>query len=203
METRLNWVTNGQTEVKTCLKWPWAAVTLLFSFSINPISIWSLTIVTIARIIAITENIRWLRSSQLLKFDFHIVAGIVQIAGHIQSLWSLRSLRSLCYGFHMIAGIVMIVTFAAVAALVVSINFCDRWRSFTITTIAEIDSDSIPAIMIIAIVGSRWDHWRSLAKWKFGFHMIVMIAEQFTSDPSDPEGSPTIIWKPCLSCQKH
>ena len=43
--------------------------------------------------------------------------------------------------------------------------------------IAEIDSDSIPAIVIVAIIGSRWDRWRSLAKWKFGFHMIVTIAE--------------------------
>ena len=59
----------------------------------------------------------------------------------------------------MIAGIV---TIAAVAALVVSINFL---RSLTI---AEIDSDSIPAIVIVAIVGSRWDRWRSLAKWKPG-----------------------------------
>ena len=29
--------------------------------------------------------------------------------------------------------------------------------------------------------------------------MIVMIAEQFTSDPSDRERSPTIIWKPGLT----
>ena len=65
-----------------------------------------------------------------------------------------------------------------------------------IATIAEIDSDSIPAIVIVAIVRSHWDRWRSLAKGKFGFHMIVTIAEQFTSDPSDREGSPTIIWKP-------
>ena len=68
-------------------------------------------------------NIRSLWLSQLLKFDFHIVAGIVQIAGHIRLLWSPRSLHSLCYGFH------MIVTIAAVAALVVSINFL---RSLTI-----------------------------------------------------------------------
>ena len=34
--------------------------------------------------------------------------------------------------------------------------------------IAEIDSDSISAIVIVAIVGSRWDRWRSLAKWKPG-----------------------------------
>ena len=71
-------------------------------------------------------NIRSLWLSQLLKFDFHIVAGSVQIAGHIRLLWSSRSLRSLCYGFHMIAGVV---TIAAVAALVVSINFL---RSVTI-----------------------------------------------------------------------
>ena len=62
--------------------------------------------------------------------------------------------------------------------------------------IAEIDSDSIPAIVVVAIVGSRWDHWRSLAKLKFGFHMIVAIAEQFTSHPSDCERLSTIIWKP-------
>ena len=31
----------------------------------------------------------------------------------------------------------------------------------------------------------RWQSLVSLAKWKFGFHMIVTIAEQFTSDPSD------------------
>ena len=120
---------------------------------LSPVSIWSLTIATIPGIVAIAENIRSLRSSQLLKFDFHIVAGIVQIAGRIRSLWSSRSLRSLCYGFHMIAG-------------------------------------------IVTIVGSRWDRWRSLAKWKFGFHMIVTIAEHFASDPSDRERSPTIIWKP-------
>ena len=36
--------------------------------------------------IAIAENIRSLRSSRLLKFGFHIVAGIVQIAEHIRSL---------------------------------------------------------------------------------------------------------------------
>ena len=29
--------------------------------------------------------------------------------------------------------------------------------------------------------------------------MIVTIAEQFTSDPSDRERSPTIIWKPGFS----
>ena len=65
----------------------------------------------------------------------------------------------------MIAGIITIVTIAAVAPLVVPLTFCDRRRSFTIATIAEIDSDSIPAIVI---VGSRWDRWRSLAKWKPG-----------------------------------
>ena len=61
--------------------------------------------------------------------------------------------------------------------------------------ITEIDSDSIP---MIVIVGSRWDRWRSLEKREFGFHMIVTFAEQFTSDPSDRERSPTIIWKPGL-----
>ena len=76
------------------------------------------------------------------------------------SIWSLGSLRSL-QSLHWW----------------IPLTFCDRWRSFTI---AEIDSDSIPAI-----VGSCWDRWRSLAKWKFGFHMIVTIAEHFTSDPSD------------------
>ena len=55
------------------------------------------------------------------------------------------------------------------------------------------DSDSIPAIGIVAIVGSRWDRWRSLANQKFGFHMIVTIAEQFTSDPSDRERSPALV----------
>ena len=60
-------------------------------------------IVTIARIVAIVENIRSLGLSQLLKIDFHIIAGIIQIAGHIQSLQSSRSLRSLCNDFHMIA----------------------------------------------------------------------------------------------------
>ena len=97
-----------------------------WSFTIAEISlasIWSLTIVTIAGIVVIAENIRLLWSSQLLKFDFYIVTGIIQIAGHIRSLWSSRSLWSLCYGFHMIAGIVTIITIAAVAALVVSINF--------------------------------------------------------------------------------
>ena len=49
----------------------------------------------------------------------------------------------------MIAGIVTIVT---IAALVVSINFL---RSLTI---AEIDSDSIPGIVIVAIVGDRWQN---------------------------------------------
>ena len=68
----------------------------------------------------IAENIRSLQLSQLLKFGFHIVPGIIQIAEHIRSLSSSRSLQSLCYGFHMIAGIVTIV---AIAALVVSINF--------------------------------------------------------------------------------
>ena len=29
--------------------------------------------------------------------------------------------------------------------------------------------------------------------------MIITIAKQFTSDPSDHERSPTIIWKPCLT----
>ena len=54
-----------------------------------------------------------------------------------------------------------------------------------IATIAEIDSDSIPAIVIVAIVGSHWDRWRSLAKYKFGFRMIVAIAEQFASECSE------------------
>ena len=62
----------------------------------------------------------------------------------------------------MIAGIVTIVTIAAVAALVVPLTFCDRRDNI------EIDSDSIPAIMIIVIIGSRWDRWRLLAKWKPG-----------------------------------
>ena len=61
----------------------------------------------------------------------------------IWSLGSLRSLQSLHWWF--------------------PLTFCDRWRSFTIATIAEIDSDSIPAIVIVAIIGSRWDRWRSLA----------------------------------------
>ena len=61
----------------------------------------------------IAENIRSLRLSQLLKIDFHAIAGIVQIAEHIRPLRSSRSLRSLCYDFHTIAGI---------TALVVSIN---------------------------------------------------------------------------------
>ena len=45
---------------------------------------------------------------------------------------------------------------ATIAALVVSI------KSFTIATstaILEIDFDSIPAIVIVAIVGSHWDRW--------------------------------------------
>ena len=63
--------------------------------------------------------------------------------GSLRSLRSLRSLQSLHWWF--------------------PLTFCDRWRSFTIATIAEIDSDSIPAIVIVAIVGSRWDRWRSLA----------------------------------------
>ena len=71
----------------------------------------------------IAENIRSLRSSQLLKIDFHITAGIVQIAEHI------RSLQSLCFDFHMIAGIVTMVKIAVIVALVVSINLL---RSLTI-----------------------------------------------------------------------
>ena len=144
-------------------------------------------IITIAGIVAITENIRSLWSSQLRKFDFHIVAGIVQIAGTydrcdhhdrcdrcvLVSIWSLGSLQSL--------------RSLQLLHWWFPLTFCYQWRSFTIATIAEIDTDSIPAIVIVAIVGSRWDRWRSLAKWKFGFHIIVTIAEHFTSDPSDCE----------------
>ena len=132
----------------------------------------------ITGIIAITENIRSLRSSQLLKFDFHIVAGIIQITGHIQSLRSSRSLRSLCYDFHMIAGIVMIITITAVAALVVSINFlqllmivhdhydhrdrlwfypsnhdhCDRWQS-------------LGSLAVAGIVGDHWQNENLVSIW--------------------------------------
>ena len=117
------------------------------------VSIGSLTIVTITRIVAMAENIRSLRSSQLLKTDFHTIAGIVQIAGHVRSS---RSLRSLCYDFYMIAGIVKI---AVIAALVVSINLL---RSLTIATIAEIDADSISAIVIVKLY-DRWQLLGSLA----------------------------------------
>ena len=120
------------------------------------VSIWSLTIVTIAGIVAIAENIRSLWSSQLLKFDFHSVAGIVQIAGHIRSLWSSRSLRSLCYGFHMITGIVTIVTIAAVAALVVSINFL---RSLTIV---HDRYDRRDRLWFYPSDRDRCDRWQSL-----------------------------------------
>ena len=101
------------------------------------------------------------------------------------SIWSLGSLRSLrlLQSLHWWF----------------KLSFCDRWRLFTIAMIAEIDSDSIPAIVIVSIIGSRWDCWRSLEKWKFGFHMIITIAEQFTSNPSDYEWSPMIIWKPGLT----
>ena len=67
---------------------------------------------------------------------------------------------------------------------------CDRWRSFTI---AEI---------LWFYPSDRWQSLGSLAiaaKWKFGFHVIVTIAEQFTGDPSNRERSPTIIWKPGLN----
>ena len=98
----------------------------------SPVSIWSLTIVTIAGIVAIAENIG------SLKFNFHIVAGIVQVAGHIRSLWSSQSLRSLCYDFDMIAGIVM-PSLRSLQSLHwwFPLTFCDRWRSCTIATIAE------------------------------------------------------------------
>ena len=43
--------------------------------------------------------------------------------------------------------------------------------------------------MIVAIVGDRRQN-ENLVSY------IVTIAEQFTSDPSDRERSPTIIWKP-------
>ena len=61
----------------------------------------------------------------------------------------------------MIAGIV---TIAAVTALVASVTFL---RSLTIVHDRydlRVYSDSIPAIVIVAIIGSRWDRWRSLAK---------------------------------------
>ena len=102
-------------------------------------------------------NIRWsLWSSQLLKFDFHIVAGIVQIAGHIRLLWSSRSLRSLCCGFHMIAGIV---TIAAVAALVVSINFL---RSLTIVHDRYDRYDRRGRLWFYPSDRDRCDRWQSL-----------------------------------------
>ena len=155
------------------------------------VSIWSLTIVT----------------KTFDRFDRHncwclisIVTGIVQIAGHIISLWLSRLLPSLCYGFHMIAGIITIVKTTAVAALVVSINIL---QSLTVIHNRYDHGDRLWFYLsdrvIIAMVGSRWDHWRSLAKWKFGFHMVVTINEQFTSNPSDHEQSPTIIWKPGIS----
>ena len=59
-----------------------------------------------------------------------------------------------------------------------------------IVTIAEMDSDSIPAIF-----GSRWDRWCMLAKREIDSHMIATIAELVTSDPRDLERSSTIIWK--------
>ena len=93
------------------------------------VSIWSLTIVMITRIVVITENIRSLWLSKLLKIDFHIIAGIVKIAGYLPSLRSSRSLRSLCCDFHMIDRIIMIITITAITALVVSVNLL---RSLTI-----------------------------------------------------------------------
>ena len=47
----------------------------------------------------IVENIRSLQSSRSPKIDFHIIAGIVQIVGHIRLLQSSRSLRSLRWWF--------------------------------------------------------------------------------------------------------
>ena len=57
----------------------------------------------------------------------------------------------------MITGIVAI---AAITALVVSLN---SLRSLMIVHDCGDDSDSILAIVIIAILGNRWDCWRSLA----------------------------------------
>ena len=59
----------------------------------------------------------------------------------------------------MIARIALNVAIATIAALVVSIK---SLQSLTIVHdgyVAEVDSDSIPAIVIVAIVGSSSDHW--------------------------------------------
>ena len=171
---------------------------------ISLVSIWSLTIVTITRIIAITENIWSLRSSQLLKFDFHIVTEIIQIARHIRSLWSSRSLWSLCYDFHMIAGIVTVITIAAVTALVVSINFlrllmivhdcydcrdrlwfypsvrdrCNRWQSLGSLAITDKMKISSPYYDRY----DRWTvHWWSQQLWTIANdHMETRLYSEST-----------------------
>ena len=71
-------------------------------------------IITISRIVAIAENIRSLQLSRSLRTEFHIIAGIVKIAGNTRSLYC---------DFHMIAEI------AAITALVVSLK---SFRSLTI-----------------------------------------------------------------------
>ena len=104
----------------------------------------------IAGIVAIAENIQSLRLSQLLKFDFHIVAGnvlnhrthtiavivtIIAIAviitivaiAVIITIVAITVIVTIIaitvLWFHMITRIVTIITITAVAALVVSINF--------------------------------------------------------------------------------
>ena len=59
----------------------------------------------------------------------------------------------------MIARMALNVATAAIAALVVSINFLQSLTIVHDGYVAEVDSDSIPAIVIVSIVGSSGDHW--------------------------------------------
>ena len=121
------------------------------------VSIWSLTIITIAGIVAIVTIAEvWFPYSRWDRSDrrTHTIAVIITIVA-IAVLWFPydRWDRYDCYdhcshctgGFHLL--------------------FCDHWRSFTIATIAKIDSDSIPAIVIVAIIGDCWQNENLVSIW--------------------------------------
>ena len=157
----------------------------------------------------ITENIRLLRSSQLLKFDFHVVAGIIQIAGHIRSLWSSWSLRMLCYGFHMIAEIVTIVMIVAVTAMVVSINFLglltivhDRYDRRDRLILSQ-RPWSLQSLAVAGIVGARWQNENLVSIWLLRSLNTLLVIPAIAGDRSWSLGLLVncsaivmIIWKP-------
>ena len=98
----------------------------------------------------------------------------------------------------MISEIAVTVEIATIAALVVSVK---SLRSLTIVHDRHEYCDRRDRLLFYPSDRNNCDRWQSLGslvitgKMKIGFHMIATMDQQLTSDASDRERSPTIIWK--------